>query len=347
MKDRQYFLINSLEWWGAERVVIHFANAVIQQWQQAYIITLKDAKFYDIPRGIKHIALSSVHSNFLMFLLIPWYVYTFKKIQKKHALFHGTSFLEIANFVHILSTKNASISLRTHINFFTGPIGFIYKILIRRLYPKAGKIVVNSIENKEDIADYLSIPKHKIELTHNPIDKEKMTLEAKESVEKSILQKIQSKKIFITTGRLIASKHHEKIIQALATIGFKQDWVYLIVGDGPQKKFLQQLSEQHKLSNNILFLWAQKNIFKYLHLADCFLYASAVEWFPNVLAEAKEMKIPIITTDFKSGAREIIIGDYIKGNISYPYRGAYGIIIDPKDIVKQLQPLLVNFLKNS
>jgi glycosyltransferase involved in cell wall biosynthesis len=347
MKSKKYFLINSLEWWGAERVVIHFANAAVKQWQQAYIITLKDAKFYNIPTSINHIALSHVRSNFLMFLLIPLYVYRFKKTQEQYQLSDGISFLEIANFVHILSKENASISFRTHINFFTGIIGFVYKILIKRLYPKAGKIVVNSMENKEDLAEYLRIPTNKIELVYNPIDTQQIVWEAKAPIEASLLQKIQWKKIFITTGRLIASKHHEKILQALAHIGLQDKWIYLIIGDGPQQKFLQHITEKYGLKNNIVFLWSQKNVFKYLQRADCFLYASAVEWFPNVLAEAREMNIPIITTDFKSGAREIISGRYIKEQISYPYRGTYGIIIDPQNIVTQLQILLVNFLKNS
>jgi N-acetylgalactosamine-N,N'-diacetylbacillosaminyl-diphospho-undecaprenol 4-alpha-N-acetylgalactosaminyltransferase len=56
----------------------------------------------------------------------------------------------------------------------------------------------------------------------------------------------------------------------------------------------------------------QKNVFKYLNIADVFLYASEVEGFPNVLIEARELGLPIITSDFKSGAKEVIIGEYTK-----------------------------------
>jgi|GEM_PF-1414418 len=47
---RYYFLINSLEIGGAERVVINQANELIKKGVQVYIFTLKSARLYDLPK---------------------------------------------------------------------------------------------------------------------------------------------------------------------------------------------------------------------------------------------------------------------------------------------------------
>ncbi len=57
------------------------------------------------------------------------------------------SFLEISNFVHILARKNAIISLRVNLDYFKRAAGYVYLMIIKLLYKKAGKIVVNSYEN--------------------------------------------------------------------------------------------------------------------------------------------------------------------------------------------------------
>ena len=342
---KYYFLINSLEWGGAERVTLNLAKKYQKEGIKIYIITLKKDVFYDFPNWIQHIPLSNVKNNFLMSLLIPRYVIKFKKIIKKHNLSEWISLLEIANFVHILSKKNAIISFRAHISFFTWLIGYIYKLLIKRLYPKAWKIIVNSYENKYDLAEYLKIPEEKVEVLYNPIDTKKINQLKNEEVEKNILEKIENKKIFITTWRLVWQKHHEKILEALQIYNQKsnKNRIYLIVWDWPERKKLEKLTEKYGLSNKVVFLWQQTNVFKYLNVADVFLYASEVEGFPNVLLEAREIGVPIITSDFKSGAKEVIIWSYDKNtckNIAYPYQGKYWIIVDYQNYKEQLLKFL-------
>jgi glycosyltransferase involved in cell wall biosynthesis len=69
-----------------------------------------------------------------------------------------------------------------------------------------------------------------------------------------------------------------------------------------------------------------------------FLYASEVEGFPNVLIEAKEVWLPIITSDFKSWAKEVILWEYTKDiwkNVHYPYQGKYWTLLDLNDYQDQ------------
>ncbi len=340
-----YFLINSLEWGGAERVTINSATKLLKEGTRVYIITLKSCVFYDLPSWATHIALSHVKNNFLMFLLIPRYVLQFKKVCKKYELTEGVSLLEIANFVHILAKKHATISFRTHVKAFTWFLWKIQVLLIKCLYPKAGRVIVNSLENKYESSKILHIPLDKIDVVYNTIDVEECKRLSLEPLPEDIQQKIAWKKVYVTTGRLIwergfGNKHHDLIIAALHEVymTIEQNWVYLIIGDWPERERLETLVLSLGLQDHVLFLGMQKNVFKYLKHADAFLYASEVEWFPNVLVEAKEMWVPIITSDFTCGAKEVILWDYSESickAISYPYRGKYWWLIQLWDYTRQ------------
>ncbi len=343
MKDNSsyYFLINSLEWWWAERVVINFAKEYQAQLKQVYIVTLKDCIFYDLPDGVIYLPLSSISSNILMIILMPRYVYQFKCLQKNYHLTEWISLLEIANFVHIMAVRNAVISFRTHISFFVGIVWWLYRVGIKRLYPKAGKIIVNSKENKYDLAQYLKIHQDKIEVRYNPVDMKMIHHGAQQELDSDLLQKIAWKKVFITVGRLVWQKQHCVIISALKKLYdlWYTDRMYLVVWGWPEQTRLTMMADEMWLGQNCIFLWSQINVYKYLAIADIFVYASRVEWFPNVLAEARALWVSIITTDFVSGAKEVVLGedtDMIWQSVSYPLRGQYGVIVDPDDAVNML-----------
>ena len=342
--NKYYFLINSMEWGGAERVVSNLIKEYIKLWKDVYLFTLKDVLFYDFPKEVHYVPLSNIKNNLLLFLSIPFFSLKFKKVLKKHDLKDWISFLEISNFVHILAKKNARISFRTHINFFKWITWTMQKYLIKRLYPKAEKIIVNSRENKYDLAKFLNISEDKIEVRYNPVDKEKIKKLSEEKIDDEISRKTKDKKVYITTWRLVWIKHHEKIIEALNEYNKRnKNWVYLVIWDWPERSKLENLVKSLWLGNQILFLWQQKNVFKYLKHADLFLYASEVEWFPNTLLEAREMWLKIITSDFKSWAREVILGedtDMIWKEIKYPYTWTHGILLSREKYNEQLLKFL-------
>ena len=329
-----------MEWWWAERVVSNLVKEYIQPEKDIYLFTLKDELFYDIPKEVHYIPLSKIKNNLLLFLFIPRFSIKLRRFLKKYKLSDWISFLEISNFVHILAKKNADISFRIHIDFFKWFTWTIQKYLIKRLYPKAWKIIVNSRENKYDLAKFLKISEDKIEVLYNPIDKWKIKKLSEENVENDILEKINNKKVFITTWRLVWQKHHERIIKTLHEYNKKEKkWIYLIIWDWPERNKLEILVESLWIEDKILFLWQQKNVFKYLNLADLFLYASEVEWFPNTLLEAREMWLKIITSDFKSWAREIVLWentDIIWIELKYPAKWKYGIIISQDNYKNEL-----------
>lgn len=348
-KKKLFFLINSLEWWWAERVIINLSEELSKE-NDVTIITLKNINFYDLGNWVKHIALSNIKNNLLMFMSIPYYIWKFKQILKQEKFNTWVSSLEISNFINILTNKNAIISFETNIRFFKGIIWNIYKILIRILYPKAIKIKVNSKENKYDLAKYLNINENKIIAIYNPLNLEKIENFKKEEIDEKLKIKIQWKKVFVTVWRLIKSKYHEKLINSFKLIYYNWDknWIYLVVGDWLEKQKLEKQVNNFWLQNNIIFLWSQKNVFKYLNVSNYFVYASEIEWFPNVLWEAIVCWLPIITSDFKTWAKECIVWNYEKNswnNIKYPYYGANWVLLDLQNYENQFLEVYSNLNK--
>lgn len=340
-KKKIFILINSLEWWGAERVVTVVSEQLSNDFDVT-IVTLKDINFYDLPASIRYLPLSKVKNNLLMFLLIPYFVFQFKKLLKKENFLSWFSSLEISNFVNILSNKKAIIAFETNLNLFQGVTWFFYTLLIGWLYPQAKTIKVNSEENRYDVSKRLGIPLSKIKTIYNPINIDKIAVQIKEKVDEELTKQLEWKRVFVTVWRLIASKYHSMIITSFKEIysTLDKDFIYLIVWDGLERQVLESQVKDMWLQENVVFLWAQKNVFKYLQVSHYFIYASQIEWFPNVLVEAMACNLPIITSDFKTGAKEAIFWEYNEKLFSdgekmvYPCYGENGVLIRLEDYVK-------------
>ena len=338
MKNKKiFFLINSLEWWWAERVVVRILPYLAEKFE-IDLITLKDIKFYNLPKWVNYIPLSKTKSNFKMLLnfFSGYYYLKLKKLIKKNNYDNWISFLEFSNFLNILANKDkAIISFRT----FFDRLNFIYKFLIKKLYPKARIIVFNSKENENYLKNLLNL---KNTLTiYNPINIEEIDKQKKEKVEDEILNFLKWKKIFITVGRLIKIKHQDKIIKALSKIN--DNWWLLVVWDWPEKKNLEDLVKKLWVKNKVKFLWKVKNVYKYLNISKYFIYASEFEWFPNAVLEAVAVWLPIVTSNFKSGVKELVNPELdILENINYPYWGPNWVILDLNKYEKQFKEIYLN-----
>lgn len=352
-----YFITKSLWWWWAQRAILNSIKDHINQWEKVFLFTLNDECFFSIPEKLTYIPLSTVRNKFLLIILIPWFAKKLSFYLKKYNLEDGISFVDKSNLVHILAKKNAHISLRIYIDYYKiiiphtryyrGIIWLIQRYVLKIFYPKAGKIIVNSRENKEALTKFLGLNKNsdKIEVVYNSIDKKEIYELRKEKIEKNLISELKGKDVFITTWRLVREKQHKKIILSLYEYNkYYKNWTYLIVWDWPQKDKLKKLVRKLWLDKKILFLWLQKNVFKYLNVADLFLNMSAVEWLSNALLEAREMWLKIITTDFKSWAREIILWEdtsLLWEILEFPFHWKYGILIDNVDCIQQLSQILI------
>ncbi|HSF30925.1 MAG TPA: glycosyltransferase family 4 protein [Candidatus Tectomicrobia bacterium] len=150
-------------------------------------------------------------------------------------------------------------------------------------------------------ADYVIVPSHylarrivqwgvseaRIVVIHN-------ALEPFDSIQPAEVP-LQSPLKVITVGRLIPLKRVDKVMEAIA----KCDGVGLvIVGDGSERRRLEELVPAYGLANRVYFAGVRSKAETLALMAACDLFVlnSTHEAFPHVLLEAMSLGLPAIAT---------------------------------------------------
>jgi glycosyltransferase involved in cell wall biosynthesis len=149
-------------------------------------------------------------------------------------------------------------------------------------------------------------------------------------------EKMKDKKIVLYVGRLISGKGIIDLVEATAKINF-DNFILLIVGDGPEEKRLKDLTKKLKIENKIEFLGAKNfnEVLSIMKISDIFVNPSYNEGLPTTVLEAGACGCAIVATDV-GGTREIITDK------------KSGILIEAKDInaiAKSIEKLLIDETK--
>ena len=105
------------------------------------------------------------------------------------------------------------------------------------------------------------------------------------------------KTILLTVSRLATWKKVDRAIKGLDKIKNKENYFLLIVGEGDERKKLEDLIKELKLNSNVRLEGAIKNedVYKYMQIADIFLSFYDLSNVGNPLLEALSLGKPIIT----------------------------------------------------
>ena len=135
-----------------------------------------------------------------------------------------------------------------------------------------------------------------------------------------------------TLARLLPVKGVERLIPVLARLKKEGlDFHQWIIGEGYQKKIIQQLIEKFDLKDTVFLLGFQKNPFPYLKASDIFVSTSFLEGLPLAIGKALCLGKPVVATNV-SGTAEIL---------GY---GAYGMLVDSNEdaICEGLKEMMSN-----
>lgn len=278
-------------------------------------------------------------------LVSLWRLYVlFKK--EKPQIVH--SITPKAGLLSMLAAKLAGVPVRMHT--FTGLIfptkkGFLQQLLIamdRLLCAAATHIYPEGLGVKNDLLAY-KITNKPLQIIANGnvngidtcyFSKKQVLIEEQQTL-KNKLGITETDFVFIFVGRLVGDKGINELVSAflqlaLSSSSFEQSAIkrklkLLLVGPlESQLDPLQPDTLQAIVNNkNIISVGFQSEVRSYFAIADCLVFPSYREGFPNVVLQAGAMDLPSIVTDI-NGCNEIII------------EGQNGLII-PVQNVKALQ----------
>ncbi|MBF0361089.1 MAG: glycosyltransferase [Oligoflexia bacterium] len=325
MKKKVIFIINSMDIGGAEMILSQILPYLKKKYD-VRVVTLKDINSLNVSIH----PLLKIKKHPVIFF--PIYFFKIMKIKFSERPYKVISFLEYSNFLNILTSINPVIFFCTNLSYFSyfrGIRGQIYKLLIIFLYPFAKKIIVNSQQNKIDLGRKIFFDINKLDVIYNPLDVDKIQKLSLENIDPEISMKLKNKTVFVTLGRLDRCKRVDVLVKGFYNLSLEnKNLVLIIIGSGPEQDNIKDLISKLSLEDNVFLLGKQNNAIKYLKQANYFIYNSRVEGFPSVLLEATALGLPIITVDFKSGARELIDPELnFDEVINYPYYGPNGVLL--------------------
>ena len=176
--------------------------------------------------------------------------------------------------------------------------------MVKIFYRFADKIIAVSEGIKTNLVEEFRIAAGSIEIIYNPIDIDRINELSRMPLEHPFFQ--GSAPVILAIGRLVRQKRFDLLIRAFREVLSELDARLIIAGEGPERESLQRLAKDLGIGEKISLVGFQANPYAFLSKADVFVLSSSYEGLPMVLLEALACGTPVISTDCKSGPREIL-----------------------------------------
>lgn len=234
--------------------------------EEGYDVILLDKT----PRGIKQFL--KIINNFK-----PDIVHSF--------LPHANIFCKICrifrNFNLITSIRVKEVKY-LHFNIFERITDFL-----------SDKTIVNSYVLKDFLTKKLKFRKRKIKVIYNFFLSKKLS---GKNIRKEL--NVEDKKVITTVANFRKQKDYPTAVRtAKELLKYRNDFVFLFVGEGKEKPKIEKMVKKQGLKNNIKFLGMRTDVPELLSQSDIFFLPSLYEGQSNSIIESMFYKCPIVTTN--------------------------------------------------
>lgn len=204
----------------------------------------------------------------------------------------------------------------------------LLSFLIRITNPSV--VVLHNRMKKEVCEAYHISNTDNVHVIHNP---NQLSEIQKKSLEPSRLSWLNQQEIptIITVGRLADVKAQWHLIRIFSKLHETMSCRLLVCGHGPEEEYLQSLSHELKVDEDIIFLGWQKNPHKFMARSTVFALTSISEALPNVLVESMAVGCPVVAANCSPGIEEIMGSDNTCGIISEKMSGTRYAPDEPLD----------------
>jgi len=284
-------IVPSLARGGVERVV-SILSKELTKYYEVYVIIYHNPVEYEI--GGKLINLETSTGSFWRKIENTFYrIVKLKRLVRKISPDFIVSFM--GNLQPILTFEPVVVSIRNNPDFFP----LYRKYLLKTIYklPNVKKIITCSSEIENKLNNNYKLENTKT--IYNPVDFELIN-------QKLIAPKPFKFDYILAIGRLSRQKGFDILVKSFAKTNLKKKVKLVILGEGKERKNLEELIVKYDLKSQVLLFGKVDNPFIYLKYAKFFILPSRYEGFGNALLEALACRAPVIATDCETGSPEIV-----------------------------------------
>ncbi len=366
MKKKLLFVVHTLQIGGAEKILVNILKYISKRKYDITVLALvDDGVFVDEVKNIEGVTYKYVFKSYFKkarankeskfhkiatnIMSSIWKRYLKKLKYNSRELYEKyvdekydveIAFLEgkVSKFVSSSNNKDSKkiAWIHTDINIGTNSI-FIDDDDEKNCYNTFDKVVCVSREVRNRFIQKTGRDNNVL-VQINPVDCLDILEKAKEEL---TIKKNNDVPVVCTVGRLVQVKGYDRLLEVhkrLIDEGIMHElW---IVGDGVERKKLEDYIRKNKLEKSARLMGYSNNPYKYVKNSDIFVCASRIEGLSTVIVEATILEKVIVSTDCP-GAKEILgddneCGMVVENDAVGIYEGLKAVLTD-KELEKKYQ----------
>jgi L-malate glycosyltransferase len=169
-----------------------------------------------------------------------------------------------------------------------------YKPVVTFSINQSDGVTAVSENLKEDTYKHFDVVKE-IKVIPNFIDLQRFSLKAKDHFKLAIAP--NNERIVVHTSNFRKVKRTQDVVHIFEKIQKEIPSKLLMVGDGPERVYCEQLCRDLEICDNVRFLGKQDAVEEILSVSDLFIMPSESESFGLAALEAMACKVPVITSN--------------------------------------------------
>ncbi len=290
---------------GTERVSTMIANKLVYE-KETRILFLSLVEqsrtlFFPLNKAIKHYVLGKKWINpGLGYLKIIPKLRQFLRQQSVDIIIDIDIVLDILSIPAAKGLKTKIISWE-HFNYEYEKMSFYRYSILKYSVKRTDYIITLTESDKRAYQEKLNRKKN-ISAIYNPM----IELSKLSKIDKTDKTKTKEKWL-VTIGHLIKRKGMDYLAKTASLVLKKhRNWKWIVIGEGEERFFLEQIIEKEKLQEQLILTGQIKNVNFYLERAQIYVMTSRIEGFPMCLLEAKAFHLPSVSFCIKTGPDEII-----------------------------------------
>lgn len=307
------FVLPRLASGGVERVVANLAASLHRRGRAVDLVLMRaeGSLLNQLDEGVRVVDLRMPVVNDAAFgLALPWLVRYLRR-HRPAIVYTGMTTVNLtALAARRLARSRTRIVVSEHvpvsINATTHPLKRVLPRLIRLGYPHADAMVAVATALADDLAATCRLPRDRIEVLYNPVVTPRLQEDGRAAPPHPWLA--DDVPVVLGIGRLSPQKDFETLLEAFALLRARRPARLLVLGEGPERARLETAAERLGVSSDVDLHGFVEDPGAYLAHADVFALSSRYEGLALVVIEALACGCQVVSTDCRTGPREILEG---------------------------------------